>query len=195
MSTNATFLVMIGVVIVFGYVQAQSYENYRCQCVCPSISSVTNSTESLHTARIMYIVNVPPHQCKCESVVIPKISDHIKDKEKEFCPRCECTYEYRNTTIIKVVVIIVIWVISILVIYMAFLIILDPLLNKRNKAGNYQEHTNEDDETASGVAGPMAHNMSVRSNVLNRVGHQQDKWKRQVKEQRKNIYDRHTMLN
>lgn len=37
--------------------------------------------------------------------------------------------------------------------------------------------------------------MGVRGNVLNRVGHQQDKWKRQVKEQRKNIYDRHTMLN
>lgn len=35
----------------------------------------------------------------------------------------------------------------------------------------------------------------ARGNVLNRVGHQQDKWKRQVREQRKNIYDRHTMLN
>ncbi|KAJ8951351.1 hypothetical protein NQ318_009287 [Aromia moschata] len=74
---------------------------------------------------------------------------------------------------------------------MAFLIILDPLLNKRIK-GNYQEHTNEEDEIAPG---PMSHNMSVRGNVLNRVGHQQDKWKRQVKEQRRNIYDRHTMLN
>ncbi|GFW61812.1 uncharacterized protein CG1161 [Trichonephila clavipes] len=33
------------------------------------------------------------------------------------------------------------------------------------------------------------------TNVLNRVGEQQDKWKRQVQEQRRNIYDRHTMLN
>lgn len=33
------------------------------------------------------------------------------------------------------------------------------------------------------------------SGVLNRVGHQQSKWKRQVQEQRRNIYDRHTMLN
>lgn len=39
------------------------------------------------------------------------------------------------------------------------------------------------------------HQMGVRVNVLNRVGHQQDKWKRQVREQRRNIYDRHTMLN
>lgn len=41
----------------------------------------------------------------------------------------------------------------------------------------------------------MSHAMGVRGNVLNRVGHQQDKWKRQVREQRRNIYDRHTMLN
>lgn len=36
-----------------------------------------------------------------------------------------------------------IWIISLLVIYMLFLMCLDPLLNKRVKA-NYQEHTNED---------------------------------------------------
>ncbi|CAG9833442.1 unnamed protein product [Diabrotica balteata] len=171
---------------------AQSYEDKRCKCICPSISSVTNKTESKnHTSRILYITNVPPNKCNCDEVILPRISQDIIGKEQEFCPRCECKYENRNTTIIKVVVIIVIWVISILVIYMAFLIILDPLLNKRIK-GNYQEHTNEEDDVS---AGPMSHNMSVRGNVLNRVGHQQDKWKRQVKEQRKNIYDRHTMLN
>jgi len=43
----------------------------------------------------------------------------------------------------QVVVIIVIWIISLLVIYMLFLICLDPLLNKKAK-GNYQEHTNEE---------------------------------------------------
>lgn len=43
----------------------------------------------------------------------------------------------------QVVVIIVIWIISLLVIYMLFLICLDPLLNKRAKS-NYVEHTNED---------------------------------------------------
>lgn len=44
----------------------------------------------------------------------------------------------------QVVVIIVIWIISILVIYMLFLMCLEPLLNKRVKTSNYQEHTNED---------------------------------------------------
>lgn len=153
----------------------------------------------------------------CENVIMPRIADKIKGKEREFCPRCQCKFENRNTSIIKFVVILVIWVISLLVVYMLFLICLDPLLNKRVKA-NYQEHTNEevkifnvtslisnissqflsikqDDVTLSGVPGPSVHPMGVRSNVLNRVGHQQDKWKRQVREQRKNIYDRHTMLN
>lgn len=79
----------------------------------------------------------------CMDVVIPKIANQLNGKEGEFCPRCECKYENRNTTIIKVVVIIVIWIIAALVVYMAFLIVLDPLLNKRKK-GSYQEHTNEE---------------------------------------------------
>ncbi|CAH0546664.1 unnamed protein product [Brassicogethes aeneus] len=184
----------LAVLLVLGnliFSEGQGYEDRRCKCVCPSLSSVTNRTDPLHTAHIRNISNVPPNKCNCQEVILPAIQGELKEKAQEFCPRCECKYEHRNTTIIQVVVIIVIWVISILVIYMAFLIILDPLLNKKIK-GNYQEHTNEDDEA---MAGPMSHNMSVRGNVLNRVGHQQDKWKRQVKEQRRNIYDRHTMLN
>lgn len=50
--------------------------------------------------------------------------------------------------LLQIVVIIVIWVISLLVIYMLFLICLDPLLNKRiHKASaniGYHEHNNED---------------------------------------------------
>lgn len=131
--------------------------------------------------------------------------------------------------------IIVIWVISLLVIYMLFLICLDPLLNKRlHKASaniGYHEHNNEEViprgrlyiyefsaewveivkprpdpcnlivplafpvKDDSSVAPGTSHPMGERGNVLNRVGHQQDKWKRQVREQRRNIYDRHTMLN
>ncbi|KAK9500454.1 hypothetical protein O3M35_001713 [Rhynocoris fuscipes] len=78
---------------------------------------------------------------------------------------------------------------------MFFLLCLDPLLNKRAKS-NYVEHTNEEDDTSVGPgAAVSSHQMGVRGNVLDRVGHQQDKWKKQVREQRKNIYDKHTMLN
>ncbi|XP_011184014.1 uncharacterized protein CG1161 [Zeugodacus cucurbitae] len=135
-------------------------------------------------------------KCVCDGALLPRLSEN--GKVLEICPECKCQHEARNTTLIKVVVIIVIWIISILVIYMLFLICLDPLLNKRVKA-NYQEHTNEDDE-ASGTSPPLPsgignQEMNARANVLNRVGHQTDKWKKQVREQRRHIYDRRTMLN
>uniref|UniRef100_A0A182M0Y9 TMEM9 family protein n=1 Tax=Anopheles culicifacies TaxID=139723 RepID=A0A182M0Y9_9DIPT len=223
-------LYSITIVIVFhiASTQSQSYEDKRCKCICPSFKMVDNTTQ-VGTERMLIIDNVPPNKCNCDGVILPRLINKIKGKEQEICPRCDCKYENRNTTIIKVVVIIVIWIISLLVIYMLFLMCLDPLLNKRVKA-NYQEHTNEDviiasdsistkdastsinglprqfrdtyrnkysgsfDDTAVTVGNGQ--DMHVReNNVLNRVGHQQDKWKRQVREQRRNIYDRHTMLN
>ncbi|KAG1653350.1 hypothetical protein GQR58_025676 [Nymphon striatum] len=94
-----------------------------------------------------------------------------------------------------VVVILIIWVVSLLVVYMLFLMCLDPILNKKRAA--YQEHQNEEevnmDEHFPSTS--RATDSSPRANVFNRVGHQQDKWKRQVQEQRRNIYDQHTMLN
>ncbi|XP_012261806.2 uncharacterized protein CG1161 [Athalia rosae] len=184
------------VLISFSQSEAQSYDDKRCKCICPSVSSVINTTQS-SPDRLNFISNVPPSKCNCDGVILPRLGDQIKGQEQIFCPRCDCKYENRNTTIIKIVVIIVIWVISLLVIYMLFLICLDPLLNKRihkgTASGSYQEHTNEEDD--SSVNPGTSHAMGVRGNVLNRVGHQQDKWKRQVREQRRNIYDRHTMLN
>uniref|UniRef100_T1HBX1 Uncharacterized protein n=1 Tax=Rhodnius prolixus TaxID=13249 RepID=T1HBX1_RHOPR len=79
---------------------------------------------------------------------------------------------------------------------MFFLLCLDPLLNKRAKS-NYVEHTNEEDDTSVGpAAGVSSHQMGVRGNVLDRVGHQQDKWKKQVREQqsRKKIGDKSSAL-
>ncbi|KAG8038071.1 hypothetical protein G9C98_006396 [Cotesia typhae] len=134
--------------------QAKSYDDKRCKCICPSISSVINTTTPSNPTnkRMNFIGNVSPSDCNCDGVVLPKIKDQLNGQELIFCPRCECKYENRNTTIIK-------------------------------------------DETIASNAAGTSHAMGVRGNVLNRVGHQQDKWKRQVREQRRNIYDRHTMLN
>lgn len=181
-------LLFFGICLLFTHfvtIEAQSYEDARCLCTC----TIRNGTQRY---KKFHITNVPPNN-DCDGVVITAIDD--KTRNEELCPRCECKYESRNTTIIKVVVAIVIWIISLLVIYMFFLLCLDPILNKRVKS-NYVEHTNEEDDTTSvGPTVSSSHQMGVRGNVLNRVGHQQDKWKRQVREQRKNIYDRHTMLN
>ncbi|XP_034485915.1 uncharacterized protein CG1161 [Drosophila innubila] len=134
-------------------------------------------------------------ECACAGALLPQVD--ANGKKLPICAECKCAHVARNTTLIKVVVIIVIWIISILVIYMLFLMCLEPLLNKRVKASNYQEHTNEDDEPTPPMPVGSSNNqeLSARANVLNRVGHQQDKWKRQVREQRRHIYDRHTMLN
>ena len=177
-----SFSVLLAYVLL--NVSAQTFNDYRCKCLCPQIPELNNTQQT-------YIGDVPPNQCNCDGVILPKLINIKQEKIQEFCVRCDCKYENRNTTIIKVVVIIVLWIISLLVVYMLFLICLDPLLNKKVQS-NYTEHTNEDE--LSGGEG-VSHAMGVRSNVLNRVGHQQDKWKRQVREQRRNIYDRHTMLN
>ncbi|XP_018902287.1 uncharacterized protein CG1161 isoform X2 [Bemisia tabaci] len=190
MSLSFHQLFVFGVILLSCvlYVQGQSYEDARCKCVC----TYKNGTRLVKKLRVTSV----PLSNDCDEVAGPVEEIVHGNTTQEMCSRCECTYESRNTNIIKFVVIIVIWVISLLVIYMLFLICLDPLLNKRVK-GNYVEHTNDDDDISSSSQAPgTSHPMGMRgSNVLNRVGHQQDKWKRQVQEQRKNIYDRHTMLN
>lgn len=155
---------------------------------------------------MLIIENVPADKCNCDGVILPRIGKKYTTfnvRGEEFCPRCECKYENRNTTTIKVVVIVVISVISCLVIYMIFLFLLDPLLGKRRV--NYQEHMNEEDEIVEAAQIQMAYPApsgsaggsggGAQGNVLGHLSQHQDKWKRQVKEQRKNIYDRHTMLN
>lgn len=181
-----------------GQVEAQ-YDDIRCKCVCPDVSVVNGTTNKPTRNRMLYIANVEQKLCNCENVVISQIDGSLNGKEKEFCPRCECKYQSRCTMTIKVVVIIVIWIISLLVVYMLFLMCLDPLLNKRSIT--YQEHTNEEviatvehDEVTPREP-PVSPRRRSSSNMLNRVGHQQYKWKCQVQEQRRNIYDRHTMLN
>ena len=96
-----------------------------------------------------------------------------------------------------VVVVIVIFVVSVLFVYMAFLACLDPILNKKVKSGDdrigYKEHYDEnewDDDEEEARA-----ETEVSDSVMDRLGNQQNKWQRKVLEQRKNIYDRHAMLN
>lgn len=166
------------------------YEDVRCKCICPSTAVVKGS----QTDRKLYIMNVSPQRCNCEGVILPQATD-IRGKESEFCPRCKCRYERRNTTTIRVLVILIIWVISLLTVYMLFLMCLDPLLNRRKAAAAYQEHVDEELNLEEPLPMHQQRTRRSSSSVLNKVGQQQDKWKRQVQEQRRNIYDKHTMLN
>ncbi|XP_025418398.1 uncharacterized protein CG1161 isoform X1 [Sipha flava] len=199
--------VLMGVLSLSASSKAESYEDARCKCVC----TIVNGTEMYYK---LYIANVLPSN-DCNGVSLPIVGE-VNNTKKELCPRCTCTYESRNTTTMKVVVLIVLCVISLLVMYMFFLLCLEPMIRRRKLVGAYVEHTNEEvcslleptmsdsgsfDDLPPAVSldarsgsDPMV-SVAAGSNVLNRFGHQQDKWKKQVKEQRKNIYDRHTILN
>ena len=143
----------------------QLHQDSRCNCKCPDVSTVggggninesiddrhfsqLSATDDKINTRSIYInSSVAPDECDCKHVVIPILKLNETQAES-FCPRCQCKYQVRSLTIIKVVVIVVIWVISILVIYMAFLQCLEPLLKRRGGAGaisarsgvSYREH-------------------------------------------------------
>ena len=184
------------------------FEDFRCKCICPSME-VVNATD---TGRKVYIKAVTPENCNCLTVVNPE-----EKIAKEFCPRCDCHYETRNTKTIQVVIIIIICVVSMLVVYMIFLLCLDPLMGRKSAA--YSEQRDEVDDAASQTGDGSAGSMDGRGStaglgvgaagggvtnrrgsesaktVLSRVGMQQDKWKQQVQEQRHAVFDRQTMLN
>ncbi|XP_050538461.1 uncharacterized protein CG1161 isoform X1 [Daktulosphaira vitifoliae] len=196
---------LISILALTNLSKSESYEDARCKCVC----KIVNGTEMYNK---LYIANVLPSN-DCNGVSLP-IFGEVNNTKKELCPQCTCIYESRNTTTMKVVVLIVLCVVFVLVSYMFFLLCLDPMIRKRKLVGAYVEHTNEEvcslleptmpdndsfDDLPTAVTldsrGSIDPSTSGSSNVLNRFGHQQDKWKKQVKEQRRNIYDRHTILN
>ena len=91
-----------------------------------------------------FIITIFSH-CDCLNVVIPSLyveEGHQKLPEA-FCPRCVCRYEQRNTTVIKVVVVMIICVISLLVLYMGYLLLIDPVI-LRWKQTSYRQHKEEE---------------------------------------------------
>lgn len=217
---SVRFVISLAFLGLFGFSEVAgdaAHLDSRCNCVCPDPSvSVSNSDvayDSPDVPRTVYINStVKPDQCTCHQVVLIHVNLTVAQAES-FCPRCSCKYQTRSLTVIKVVVILVVWVISLLLFYMAFLSILEPILNQKRAIGlpgirgsaganiGYREHHDITAESDDGsVPPPGADATQMRTyrgaeGVINRIGTQQSKWKRQVQEQRRNIYDRHAMLN
>lgn len=183
--------------------QEADHVDTRCSCRCPETGRVDPDIVTDFPKRKIYIsTSVNATDCDCEHVVLQVLGNITQDQVEKFCPRCFCKHEQRSLTIIKVVVIIVLWVVSILIVYMVFLLALEPYLGGRVRGratSSYHPHTddNEDEDNLNNDT-PMrtySNRGQGARGMIDMVGQSQDKWKKQVEIQRRNIYDRHTMLN
>lgn len=181
----------------------------RCSCKCPVTGFVDPDIETDWQERKIYINStVDAVDCDCEHVVVPLLQLDQEQTDK-FCPRCLCNHETRSVMTIKVVVAIILWVLSLLFVYLIYLVCIEPLLGNKGinltavtrgrRSTPYSQHEDESEVTDDGVAAmsPMAQYSSRGSarNVVNRLGVNQDRWRRQVEIQRTSVYDRHTLLN
>lgn len=190
------YILIATFIIAYCALAKGQYEDVRCKCVCPSVVLKNGTAQS---RKIFVHTFHEPSRCKCENVV----DKDIQETTLNFCDRCECQWQRRNTTTIKVVVILIICIVALLFLYMLFLLCLDPLMSRRPKT--YLEQQNEEVNLDTQTLHRMTE-MDSRpprsGDVISRVRHEvrrvqgeQRKWKGTVQEQRKNIYDRHTMLN
>jgi len=180
----------------------------RCACKCPEAAwfDIDSSWEE----RKIYInSSVEAADCDCEHVVVPLLKLDAEMAEK-FCPRCLCKAETRSVLTIKVVVGLIIWVLALLLIYLGYLVCLEPFLTgtprSRATGGQYRHHQDEQEINDSvgnsegmGDGTPMSQYNSrgggAARSVVNRIGVNQDRWRRQVEVQRSSVYDRHSLLN
>ncbi|XP_070536068.1 putative protein 2 [Ptychodera flava] len=171
-SDNRLFYTLLLVWAVIVCVEAQ-FDDARCKCVCPTDPD-NNQTRSI------YIRNVLAEQCTCA---------HIVQREEKFCLLCECRYEIRNTTTIKVMVIFVVTLISVLFVYMLYLLAIDPILCRKRGMPKAAQPLEEETEEVSLTSRRRS------GSYFSRMGSAQQRWKHQVQEQKKNVFDRHAMLS
>ncbi|XP_068020841.1 proton-transporting V-type ATPase complex assembly regulator TMEM9 isoform X3 [Melanerpes formicivorus] len=162
---------------------SKSSEDIRCKCLCPPYRNASGH---------IYTRNVSQKDCTCLHVVQPM---PVPGSDVEaYCLLCECKYEERSTTTIKVIIIIYLSVVGALLLYMAFLVLVDPLLRKPDAYSQPLHSQEENEEARSLAAAPLVPGGRANT-VLERVEGVQQRWKRQVQEQRRTVFDRHKMLS
>ncbi|XP_069410543.1 transmembrane protein 9B isoform X2 [Ovis canadensis] len=114
-----------------------------------------------------------------------------------YCLRCECKYEERSSVTIKVTIIIYLSILGLLLLYMVYLTLVEPILKRR--LFGHSQLIQSDDDVGDHQPFANAHDVLARSrsraNVLNKVEYAQQRWKLQVQEQRKSVFDRHVVLS
>ncbi|XP_016317509.1 proton-transporting V-type ATPase complex assembly regulator TMEM9 isoform X1 [Sinocyclocheilus anshuiensis] len=172
------FLVLIDV-ISLAYAD-KSYEDVRCKCIWPPYRNISGH---------IYKKNVSQKDCNCLHVVEPMpVPGH--DVEA-YCLLCECKYEERSSNTIKVTIIIYLSVVGALLLYMLFLLLVDPLIRKHDPYTMPLQNEEDSEDVKPRVDGSQGHG----NTVLERVEGAQQRWKKQVQEQRKTVFDRHKLLS
>ncbi|CAL1606147.1 unnamed protein product [Knipowitschia caucasica] len=175
-----TTVVLLSVLHEVLEVHAKNFEDVRCKCICPPYRNISGN---------VYNRNVTQKDCNCLHIVDPMpVPGH--DMEA-YCLLCECKYEERSSNTIKVTIIIYLGVVGALLLYMLFLLLVDPLIRKKDP---YIQplHNEEDSEEMR----PTPEAAAARANtMLERVEGAQQRWKKQVQEQRKTVFDRHKLLS
>ncbi|CAK8685530.1 unnamed protein product [Clavelina lepadiformis] len=178
---------------LFSCVSAQ-YEDVRCRCTCLPYPKHNYNAE-------IYTKNVSHSHCNCLEVVLSKdFQAKIPEVDWEpYCLRCECKYEVRSTKTLQVVVCLFVTLIGLLTLYMIFMLIADPILNKwKNKGGDMQPLVDDETEMSSLTRTTNLSHSAVEertgSSVFQRVNLVQSRWKKQVKEQRSSVFERQEML-
>nr|KAF6439298.1 TMEM9 domain family member B [Molossus molossus] len=122
----------------------------------------------------------------------------VREPDTEaYCLRCECKYEERSSVTIKVTIIIYLSILGLLLLYMVYLTLVEPILKRR--LFGHSQLIQSDDDVGDHQPFANAHDVLARSrsraNVLNKVEYAQQRWKLQVQEQRKSVFDRHVVLS
>nr|CAB3267121.1 putative protein 2 [Phallusia mammillata] len=192
-------IVYLSVLTLFAVIlstQAVQYEDLRCKCTCSSYHNVSARFKQVYKNNTLH------DDCNCLSVVVPRlIGTSIKEEDIDpYCYLCDCKYEVRSTKTMQVVVYIFLIVLGLLVLYMGFMMIIDPIINKFGGKEGQQQLLQDDATEMSSTTGRDTDRMSLdgRSagqSVFQRVNLVQAKWKRQVKEQRSSVFERQEILH
>ncbi|PAV56699.1 hypothetical protein WR25_04978 [Diploscapter pachys] len=197
-----------------------NFEDDRCRCVCPSTKyfsdkPTNDSSDNDNHRRYYTMTSINPSDCNPQSVVKRGVEGVVDNAHIDaFLANCDCRFESRNTVVIKVVVFFVISVLLTLVVYMGYLMCFDPMLRKRRLQMPYRQQRDEiymednmfsnasnsemsiaPSQAESDVSVHGGSNMRSRNHVLGKVEAEQNRWMRKVEEQRKKIFEDHTMLN
>nr|XP_056707919.1 transmembrane protein 9B [Euleptes europaea] len=165
---------------------AKNSEDVRCTCICPPYKD--------HAGNI-FNKNISQKDCDCLHVVEPM---PVPGPDVEaYCLRCECKYEERSSVTIKVTIIIYLSILGLLLLYMVYLTLVEPILKRR--LFGHSQLIQSDEDIGDHQPFANAHDVLARSrsraNVLNKVEYAQQRWKLQVQEQRKSVFDRHVVLS